>query len=77
MSRADARAQRVELPSRLIRIDERLVEVGRADAAVTAAACADTEAVRRFAELLQTLVATRLVLGRGSGVTPCSLQALR
>src|SRR5688572_5260954 len=61
LSRADARAQGVELPSRLIGIDERLVQLGRADAAVTRTARADTKAVRRLAELTQTVFATGLV----------------
>src|SRR5687767_2987360 len=61
LSRADPRAQGVELPSRLIGIDERLVQLGRADAAVTRTARADTKAVRRLAELTQTVFATRLV----------------
>src|SRR5687768_18240057 len=61
LSRADARAQCVELPPRLIGIDERLVQLGRADAAVTRTARADTKAVRRLAELTQTVFATRLV----------------
>ena len=61
LRRSDARAQRVELTPRLVGIDERLVEVGRADAAVVAAMRADAETVRGLAELLQTLIAPRLV----------------
>src|SRR5688572_30266187 len=64
LSRADARAQCVELPPRLIGIDERLVQLGRADAAVTRTARADTKAVRRLAELTQTVFATRLIVAQ-------------